>query len=116
MHRLLIMNTTGLAELYWLLQMYQCTYESPAAEDTTCLLNRIQTLYEGQASSTNHPPSLPPKLHNPRGAGRKEHYPERITGLILNLHAAGNSIRAIAYKIPCSVGHVHKIIHEHDQL
>jgi len=116
MHRLLAMNTTDLAELYWLLQMYQRTYESPAAEDTICLLNQIQTLYEEQASATNHPSSLPPKLHNPRGAGRKKHYPERITEQILNLHAVGDSIRAIASKIPCSVGHVHKIIHEHDLL
>lgn len=104
MHRILAMKATDLAELYWLLYMYQRTYEDPAAQDTICLLNRIQTLYEEQASLTNHPSSLPLTLHNPRGAGRKKHYPERIAEQIINLHEAGDSIRAIASKIPCSVG------------
>lgn len=113
MHRMLAMNADDLAELYWLLHMYQRTYENPATHDTTSLLSCIQTIYEEQASLTNHSSTLPPRCHNPRGAGRKRHYAEGIAEQIVNLRASGNSIRSIAAEIPCSVGHVHKIISEH---
>lgn len=115
MHRTLAMNTDDLAELYWLLHMYQRTHESPAAQDTLCLLKRIRALYGEQASLANRPSTLPPRHHNPRGAGRKRHYSEGIAEQIINLRTSGNSIRAIASKIPCSVGHVHKIINEHNK-
>lgn len=55
------------------------------------------------------------KLKNERNAGRKERFnnDEKVTIQMLRL--AGNSYRAIAKQMGCSVGTIHKIIKEMEQ-
>lgn len=48
-------------------------------------------------------------------AGRKPIYSEDIRRMILRLHDEGGSIRRIAGLTGCSVGYVHKIIHDSSQ-
>lgn len=112
MHRLLAMKATDLAELYCLLSMYQRTYELPAGRDMNDLLKRIQEAYEEQADSCNASTALPPKVSNPRGAGRKKVYTDTMKNKIIQLHISGNTIRGIALELKCSSGYVHKIINE----
>lgn len=114
MHRLLAMKATDLAELYWLLDMYQRTYEHTESKNAHYLLNDIKNAYEEQASYTQVSSSVPPRLHNPRRAGRKKSYSDRTVEEILRLRASGQSIRTIASHVHCSVGNVHKIINEHN--
>lgn len=45
-------------------------------------------------------------------AGRKPVYSEDVRQLIMRLHDEGSSIRRIAGLTGCSVGYVHKIIHD----
>jgi hypothetical protein len=112
MHRLLAMKATDLAELYWLLSMYQSTYELPVGRDMNDLLKDIQKVYEEQAVSCGRSTALPPKLSNPRGAGRKKVYTDTMKNEILQLHISGSTIRGIASQLKCSSGYVHEIISE----
>lgn len=108
MHRLLTMKASDLAELYCLLELYVRTYESPVVLPEPDLLNQIKALYEEQ-------PARPPfssAVCNPRGAGRKKGYPEEVREQILQLQREGLNFREIASRIPCSVGYIHKLIHE----
>lgn len=55
------------------------------------------------------------KLKNERNAGRKERFNDDEKVTINMLRLAGNSYRAIAKQMGCSVGTIHKIIKEMEQ-
>lgn len=55
------------------------------------------------------------KLKNERNAGRKERFTDDEKVTINMLRLAGNSYRAIAKQMGCSVGTIHKIIKEIEQ-
>ena len=55
------------------------------------------------------------KLKNERNAGRKERFTADEKATINMLRLAGNSYRAIAKQMGCSVGTIHKIIKEMEQ-
>ena len=55
------------------------------------------------------------KLKNERNAGRKERFTDDEKVTINMLRLAGNSYRAIAKQMGCSVGTIHKIIKEMEQ-
>ena len=105
------MKPSDLGELYTLLTMYQNIYGS--AGDN--LLAEIADNYKVSAacfcrSSGKNPDIMP--ITNPRGAGRKRrNIPEELEK-IRRLRKSGMTIRAIASETGCSVGYVHKLIHE----
>lgn len=53
-----------------------------------------------------------PTLHNARGAGRKPKFSDEQTAHIKAMHRTDISMAKIAREMNCSVGLVHKIIHE----
>lgn len=57
--------------------------------------------------------SVPVKVHNERGAGRKNKFTDEQIEQIKEARASGKSIRVISEEFDCSVGLVHKLINEH---
>lgn len=94
------MKKVDLGELYILLEMYERTYGGvPGA-----LLNSIGAAYKMQGGEGN--------IRNPRGAGRKKVTTQEEIEKAKGLREKGYKIREIARELGCSVGHVHKLIHE----
>ncbi|MCC8101632.1 MAG: UPF0236 family protein [Clostridiales bacterium] len=54
------------------------------------------------------------EARNPREAGRKPANDPHMAESVCRFHADGKTIREIAQLVNCSVGHVHKLIHEHE--
>jgi len=109
---LLQMKPSDLGELYALLDMYQNIY-GPAGDN---LLAEIAGNYKISAACYcrgrgKNPDIIP--ITNPRGAGRKRRDIPEESEKICQLRKSGMTIRAIASETGCSVGYVHKLIHEH---
>lgn len=71
-------------------------------------IEAVENKYKQQCSNVN-------KLKNERNAGRKERFNNDEKATIQMLRLAGNSYRAIAKQMGCSVGTIHKIIKEMEQ-
>ena len=52
------------------------------------------------------------KIHNERGAGRKSRFTEQEKESIRMYRLQGKTIKEIAEMFSCSVGIIHKLIHE----
>lgn len=59
-------------------------------------------------------PKSIPKVKNERNAGRKRRFTREDVAIIDEMYLRGESMRAIAKYMNCSVGLVHKIINEPD--
>lgn len=104
------MRPTDLGELYTLLSMYQSTYGGVPSG----LTEQVEKHYREAARSPCSKERAPvPLVTNPWGAGRKSHTDPEVTSGIVRMRHSGASIRKIAAAFGCSVGHVHKLIHEH---
>ncbi len=53
-----------------------------------------------------------PKIHNERGAGRKERFSDQEKEMMKMYRIQGKTIKEIAEIYSCSVGLVHKLIEE----
>ena len=56
------------------------------------------------------------KIHNERGAGRKERFSEQEKETMKMYRIQGKTIKEIAEMYSCSVGLIHKIINENKEL
>ena len=105
------MRPTDLGELYALLSMYRNTYGGIPEELTREVACHYQEAAAcGQRIKGEDPIPL---VTNPRGAGRKGHIHPDETADIIRMRRLGMTIRKIAQESGCSVGRVHKLIHEH---
>ncbi len=105
------MRASDLGELYALLSMYIRTYHT--CERDGALLNEVTEKYNAQSGLQENECS-PPSLMNIRGAGRRHAFSPDHDEEILRLRQEGLTIRKIAEATDCSVGYVHKLIHEHN--
>lgn len=99
------MRGTDLAELYTLLGMYDRTYGGVPEE----LIGSVKEAYQGAYRSRKDEAT---KITNPGNAGRKSGVTKEKIRKAGEMHADGCSMREIAKEMHCSVGHVHKLIHE----
>lgn len=107
-----MMRPSDLGELYGLLTMYKQAYGG--IEDR--ILSDVADNYKKAAGLLCHnrkEGEIPP-VTNPRAAGRKARKSTEIIQNIRRLRNEGMTIRSIASETGCSVGYVHKLIHEHD--
>lgn len=105
------MRPTDLGELYALLSMYQDTYGGLPEG----LTEDIERHYQEAAACglcMKGEPSIT-LVTNPRGAGRKRKTDPDEAADIIKMRRSGMTIRKIAQESGCSVGRVHKLIHEH---
>ena len=105
------MRPTDLGELYALLSMYRNTYGNIPEG----LTEQVARHYQEAAafSQCMEGESSVPPVTNPRGAGRKGHTDPDEAAEIIKMRHSGMTIRKIAQESGCSVGRVHKLIHEH---
>lgn len=105
------MRPTDLGELYALLSMYQNTYGNVPE----WLVEQVVKHYQEAApcGSCRKEGASMPLVTNPRGAGRKSRTDPEEVSRIVQMHHSGATIRRIAAEFGCSVGRVHKLIHEH---
>lgn len=105
------MRPADLGELYTLLSMYQNTYGHVPEGFIGQVINHYQeTISCGSCSKGK---VSVPLITNPRGAGRKSHADLEEISRMVQMHRSGASIRRIATEFGCSIGRVHKLIHEH---
>ena len=99
------MRGTDLAELYTLLGMYDRTYGGVPEG----LIESVKGAYEAAYRDRDGEIA---EIANPRNAGRKSGVTQEKIRKAGEMHADGCSMREIAKEMQCSVGHVHKLIHE----
>lgn len=105
------MNNDDLGDLYILLHNYIKYYD--CSEQYLDLLLEIGATYSRQfrsQSDANTVSSVKKKSH----AGRKPISDSAQAERIWKYHTDGKTMREIAAIESCSVGHVHKLIHEHE--
>lgn len=95
------MNRQDLLELYQLVVMYTRCYDSELGE----LLKEISEKYKNNTGGEDIRSS-----RNPRCAGRKRVYAENTDRTILELRNNGMTLRGIAGKLQCSIGHVQDVL------
>ena len=95
------MNRQDLLELYQLAVMYTRCYDSELGE----LLKEISEKYKNNTGGEDIRSS-----RNPRCAGRKRVYAENTDRTILELRNNGMTLRGIAGKLQCSIGHVQDVL------
>lgn len=106
------MRASDLGELHALLIMYRQVYGG--VDDK--LLSAVAGNYQDAAVSCHSAAAggpVPP-VTNPRAAGRRRRDIPGERETILGLRDDGMTIREIAAASGCSVGYVHKLIHEHN--
>lgn len=103
--RRLAMRGTDLGELYVLLEMYRRVYGGVPEK----LLEEVEKEYESQRAVEGKDKC---GIRNPRGAGRKSNITEERIRKAKELKEKGYRMREIGKEMGCSLGHVHKLIHE----
>lgn len=76
------------------------------------LLDRLLRQYHKETGSPEAQAMIQIILSPCRTAGRKPVYSEDIRRMIVNMHREGSSIRQISALTGCSVGFIHKTIHD----
>ena len=105
------MPLTDLSELHILLRVYIQCYGT--GERDSELLSEVEERYRKRYKIYNRK-DAPAAITNPRNAGRKPSINPDRDERIRQMRAEGKTIREIASAESCSVGYVHKLIHEHD--
>lgn len=103
------MNPTDLGELYILLRLYIQCYGTEGRDSE--LLSEVEEKYRTRYKSY-YRRDAPAEIRNPRNAGRKSTADPAVANRVHKMHADGKTIREIAAAESCSVGYVHKLIHE----
>lgn len=103
------MSLADLGELHILLRMYIQCYGADSSSLT--LLSDVEKKYMDQYMRFNGG-KTPRSISNPRNAGRKSTIEPAKAEKIRHMHAGGKTIREIAQAESCSIGLVHKLIHE----
>lgn len=96
-----------LIELYQLCRMYRDTYGEAEGETAEKIMADLAERYRERTGGNDIA-----EAGNPREAGRKKVYGEKINNEIRELHRQGISKRKIAKKIGCSLGHVQDVTRE----
>lgn len=96
------MKASDLCELYILLDMYGQTYG--ATEETQSLIEAVKAKCREQGIT---------EIRNSRKAGRPKTITPETDAAIMNLRAAGKTIRAIAAETGVSRAYVHQLINRH---
>ena len=83
-------------------------------KDIQKLKNEIQKLKNENKllKNNNKEVDSKPKVHNARGAGRKERFSDQEKEMMKMYRIQGKTIKEIAEMYSCSVGLIHKIINE----
>lgn len=102
----LAMKDQDLVELYQLLHLYWRTYPENADRSLKEIISDIERKYREQSGGKEIK-----GISNPRSAGRKKKYTQKQDAQIKRLYKEGNSMRQIAEKAGCSLGHVQDVIH-----
>lgn len=76
------------------------------------LKSEIQKLKNENKALKNNKVVSDKKIHNERGAGRKERFSEQEKEMMKMYRIQGKTIKEIAEIYSCSVGLIHKIINE----